>query len=119
MTHHSEVRYGGYVLADNGSCAKSGPVMVKYFDPETGRPRKTKPAPRKAAKKRRTDRNQVSPYVLKPGFVPSHAVAVTFDGIAYPSMHEAAQRNGMSHNRLVKAKRDGLTELDGKPISFS
>lgn len=41
MTHHSEVRYGGYVLADNGSCAKSGPVRVRYFDPATGEPRKT------------------------------------------------------------------------------
>ena len=25
MTHHSSVRYGGYVLADNGSCARSSP----------------------------------------------------------------------------------------------
>lgn len=41
MTHHSEVRYGGYVLADNGSCAKSGPVRVRYFNPETGRPRRS------------------------------------------------------------------------------
>ena len=37
MTHHSSLRYGGgRAFCDNGSCARSGPVRVSYFDPATG-----------------------------------------------------------------------------------
>ena len=39
MTHHSSLRYGGgRAFCDNGSCARSGPVRVSYFDPATGEP---------------------------------------------------------------------------------
>ena len=48
MTHHSSLRYGGgRAFCDNGSCARSGPVRVSYFDPATGGP--AREAPRQAA----------------------------------------------------------------------
>ena len=108
MTHHSSVRYGGYVLADNGSCAKSGPVRARYVNPES--------ASIKPAKKLRTDRSRSSDF--RQGFVPSLATPVTFGGVAYQSMREAAKQNGLHHLRFVRAKQNGLTELDGKTISF-
>lgn len=110
MTHHSEVRYGGYVLADNGSCAKSGPVRVRYFDPATGEPTAHKAEPRKRGKGSRKR--------LVPGVVPPGAIAVTVDGKPYESIAEAARREGISPSTLRMARKMGWTRSGRHRLSF-
>lgn len=74
MTHHSSLRYGGgRAFCDNGSCAKSGPVRVRYFDPATGEPLAERP-------KGRRGKRRDKPLSFEPGSVPPCAVAVTVDG---------------------------------------
>ena len=95
MTHHSSLRYGGgRAFCDNGSCARSGPVRVSYFDPATG---------------------ELS---FEPGSVPPCAVAVTVDGKAYESIAEAARREHVSPHTLRMARKMGWTRIGKRYVSF-
>ena len=96
MTHKSSLRYGQMVTVDKGSCAKSGPVRVSYFDPATGRPLKA-----------------------KPGTLPVNAVAVTLGGVAYESVKAAHLATGVSLNTLQMARKMGWAEVGGMPVSFA
>lgn len=111
MTHYSSLRYGwGRAFCDNGSCARSGPVRVSYFDPATGNPLKAKPRPRAKRKRNRP--------ALKPGTLPPSAVAVTLGGVPYESMKAAHLATGVSLNTLQMARKMGWSEVGGMPVRF-
>lgn len=111
MTHHSSVRYGSYTFADYGSCARSGPVRVSYFDPATGEPLDEKP-------KGRRGKRREKPLSFEPGSVPPCAVAVTVDGKAYDSIAEAARREHVSPHTLRMARKMGWTRIGKRCVSF-
>ena len=110
MTHHSSVKYGSYTFADHGSCAASGPVRVRYFDPATGEPTTHKVSRRK----RKVNRKQLVPGVLPPG-----AIAVTVDGKAYESIADAARREGISPSTLRMARKMGWERVGRRYVSFA
>ena len=111
MTHHSSLRYGGgRAFCDHGSCARSGPVRVSYFDPATGEPTAHKVAPRR----RKGNRKQFAPGVVPPG-----SIAVTVDGKAYESIADAARREGISPNTLRMARKMGWTRIGKRYVSFA
>lgn len=112
MTHHSSLRYGGgRAFCDNGSCAKSGPVRVSYFDPATGEPLSERP-------KGRRGKRREKPLSFEPGSVPPCAVAVTVDGKAYESIAEAARREHVSPHTLRMARKMGRTRVGKRYVSF-
>lgn len=112
MTHHSSLRYGGgRAFCDNGSCARSGPVRVSYFDPATGESLAERP-------KGRRDKRRDKPLSFEPGSVPPCAVAVTVDGKAYESIAEAARRERVSPHTLRMARKMGWTRVGKRYVSF-
>lgn len=113
MTYHSSLRYGGgRAFCDNGSCAKSGPVRVRYFDPDTGEPLAERP-------KGRRGKRRDKPLSFEPGSVPPCAVAVTVDGTAYESIAEAARRERVSPHTLRMARKMGWTRIGKRYVSFA
>lgn len=112
MTHHSSLRYGGgRAFCDNGSCARSGPVRVSYFDPATGEPLSERP-------KGRRGKRREKPLSFELGSVPPCAVAVTVDGKAYDSIAEAARRERVSPHTLRMARKMGWTRVGRREVSF-
>lgn len=94
-------------------------VRVRYFDPATGEPRKTKLEP-KRAKSAWTIRRSCPRALLEraPKTIERCAQPVIVDGVEYPSVNSAAKAVGCAGCTITRNLRNGATEYKGHSIRF-
>lgn len=94
-------------------------VRVRYFDPATGEPRKTKLEP-KRAKKRMEDQGKLSASLARARAktIERCAQPVIVDGVEYPSVNSAAKAVGCAGCTITRNLRNGATEYKGHSIRF-
>lgn len=122
--HSSSYRYDE--PAARGGRVRSGypdgmspKVRVRYFDPATGEPRKTKLEP-KRAKKRMDDQAKLSESIARARAktIERCAQPVIVDGVEYPSVNSAAKAVGCAGCAITRNLRNGATEYKGHSIRF-
>ena len=94
-------------------------VRVRYFDPATGEPRKTKLEP-KRAKKRMDDQGKRAASLARAREKTNESLGqpVAVDGAEHPSVNSAAKAVGCAGTTLANKLRDGATEYKGHSIRF-
>lgn len=94
-------------------------VRVRYFDPRTGEPRKTKLEP-KRAKRRMEDKAMLKASIARARAktIERCAQPVIVDGVEHPSVNSAAKAVGCAGSTLANKLRDGATEYRGHAIRF-
>ena len=123
-SHSSSYRYDE--TAARGGRVRSGypdgmspKVRVRYFDPATGEPRKTKLEP-KRAKKRMEDQGKRAASLarVRAKTIEMRGQPVIVDGAEHPSVNSAAKAVGCAGSTLANKLRDGATEYKGHAIRF-
>ena len=94
-------------------------VRVRYFDPATGEPRKTKLEP-KRAKKRMEDQGKRAASLARARAKTIEMLGqpVIVDGAEHPSVNSAAKAVGCAGSTLANKLRDSATEYRGHAIRF-
>lgn len=94
-------------------------VRVRYFDPATGEPRKTKLEP-KLAKKRMEDQGKRAASLARARAktIEKLGQPVVVDGVEHPSVNSAAKAVGCAGCTLANKLRDVATEYRGHAIRF-
>ena len=122
--HSSSYRYDE--PAARGGRVRSGypdgmspKVRVRYFDPATGEPRKTKLEPN-LTKKRMEDQGKRAASLARARekTIARCAQPVIVDGVEYPSVNSAAKAVGCAGCTITRNLRNGATEYKGHSIRF-
>ena len=122
--HSSSYRYDE--PAARGGRVRSGypdgmspKVRVRYFDPATGEPRKTKLEPN-LTKKRMEDQGKRAASLARARAktIARCAQPVIVDGVEYPSVNSAAKAVGCAGCTITRNLRNGATEYKGHSIRF-
>lgn len=94
-------------------------VRVRYFDPATGEPRKTKLEP-KLAKKRMEDQGKRAASLARARAktIEKLGQPVVVDGVEHPSVNSAAKAVGCAGCTITRNLRNGATEYKGHSIRF-
>lgn len=121
--HSTTFRYGGAAMqrehVGRYPDGMSPKVRVRYFDPATGEPRKTKLEPKRA--KRRTEDKAMLKASLaraRAKMIERRAQPVIVDGVEYPSVNSAAKAVGCAGCTITRNLRNGATEYKGHSIRF-
>lgn len=121
--HSTTFRYGGAAMqrehVGRWPEGMSPEVRVRYFDPATGEPRKTKLEP-KRAKKRMEDQEKraASLAMAREKTIEMRGQPVIVDGAEHPSVNSAAKAVGCAGCTLANKLLDGATEYKGHSIRF-
>ena len=122
--HSSSYRYDE--PAARGGRVRSGypdgmspKVRVRYFDPATGEPRKTKLEPN-LTKRRMEDQGKRAASLARARekTIERRAQPVIVDGAEHPSVNSAAKAVGCAGCTITRNLRNGATEYKGHSIRF-